>query len=297
MLLGLVAACGGSDAATPDEDRPFSPSFGSGDGGTGSNEGGAPGECSEETKDIYVISDQSALYQFHPPTLAFTPKGVLRCPAGGEPTSMAVDRRGVAWVRYSDGTIWNVDTQTLACSETKFGQRVESDDFYKFGMGFSSVSNGSSDEQLFLSDNGGKGLAKLDGSTLNLQVVGPYTGELAGRASELTGTGDGKLYGFFVTTPAQVAEISKSTGEILSTKALPDVYAGRAWAFSFYAGDFYIYTQSLGSGGGPPRAGNGGSDVTRYRPSDGSVAIVKPKIGFTIVGAGVSTCAPVEGPK
>ena len=163
-------------------------------------------------------------------------------------------------------------------------------------MGFSTSSKGGSNEQLFLSDNGGSGLAKLDTGTLKLSFVGSYTGALAGKTSELTGTGDGKLYGFFVTAPAQVAEISKGTGDVLSTKELPGVYAGNGWAFSFYAGDFYIYTSSEGNAGGPPRSG-AGSDVTRYRPSDGSIEIVKPKVGFKIVGAGVSTCAPTEGPR
>ena len=54
-------------------------------------------------------------------------------------------------------------------------------------------------------------------------------------------------------------------------------------------GDFYIYTNV--DGGNLPMNG-GGSDVTRYRPSDGSITVVKSKIGFKIVGAGVSTCAP-----
>jgi hypothetical protein len=276
--------------------------FGAGDGGGGL--GAAPDggnvstpECAEETKDIFVISEENSLYSFNPPKLAFTFLGKLQCPTGGAtPTSMAVDRHGIAWVRHSDGTIWRVDTRTLACEGTAFEPRAEIDPFYKFGMGFSTSSKGGSNEQLFLSDNGGAGLAKLDTDSLKLSFVGPYSGDLAGKTSELTGTGDGKLYGFFVTAPAQIAEISKGTGEIVNPKELPGVYAGNAWAFSFYGGDFYIYTSSEGNGGGPP-LGGGGSDVTRYRPSDGSVEIVKPKVGFKIVGAGVSTCAPTEGPR
>jgi hypothetical protein len=83
---------------------------------------------------------------------------------------------------------------------------------------------------------------------------------------------------------------------VTNARPLQNVYAGTAWAFSFYGGDFYIYTHSSGSGGGPPRAG-GGSDVTRYSPVTGAIDIVKPKIGFKIVGAGVSTCAPTTSPR
>lgn len=294
-----LAACGSK--ASSDDASGGDPAFGGVDGGGfGEAVDGGSGplaECAEETKDIFVITEENTLYSFHPPTLVFKSIGRLECPTGGAtPTSMAVDRFGTAWIRHSDGLIWKVNTRTLDCDLTNFSPPAQSEPFYKFGMGFSTSSKGSSNEQLFLSDNGGAGLGKLDTDSLKLNFVGGYTGDLSGRTSELTGTGDGKLYGFFVTAPAQIAEISKGTGEIVSTTPLPNVYAGNAWAFSFYAGDFYIYTSSEGNGGGPPRAG-GGSNVTRYRPSDGSIEVVKPKVGFKIVGAGVSTCAPTEGPR
>lgn len=249
--------------------------------------------CQDDNKDVFVIAEDRSFYSFHPPTLEFKNKGLLDCPTGGAlPTSMAIDRNGVAWVRHSDGSVWKVSTENLACEATKFQPQAEA--FTKFGMGFATETKGGSTEVLYLSDSSGQGLAKLDTSTLGLKYIGPYTGDLAGTASELTGTGDGKLYGFFVTSPAQVAEISKATGDVISNKELPGVYAGSAWAFSFYGGDFYIYTNA--DGGGLPKDG-GGSDVTRYRPSDGSVTVVKSKIGFKIVGAGVSTCAPTTGPR
>ena len=249
--------------------------------------------CSDDNKDVFVIAEDRTFYSFHPPTFEFKAKGLLDCPTGGAlPTSMAIDRAGVAWVRYSDGSVWRVSTENLACEATKYQPQAEA--FIKFGMGFATETNGGSTESLYLSDSAGQGLARLDTKTLGIQYIGPYTGALAGTTSELTGTGDGKLYGFFVTSPAQVAEISKATGDVVSTDELPGVYAGNAWAFSFYGGDFFIYTNAE-SGDLPMNAG--GSDVTRYRPSDKSVTVVKSKVGFKIVGAGVSTCAPTTGPR
>ena len=268
-----------------------------GGGAFGPKEGGAPipklPQCQDDNKDVFVIAEDRSLYSFHPPTLEFKNKGLLDCPTGGAtPTSMAVDRNGIAWVRHSDGSVWKVSTANLACEATKYQPQAEA--FTKFGMGFATETKGGSTEALYLSDSAGAGLAKLNTTNLALSVVGPYTGALAGTTSELTGTGDGKLYGFFVTNPAQVAEISKATGDVISAKELAGVYAGSAWAFSFYGGDFFIYTNADGSG--LPKDG-GGSDVTRYRPSDGSIAVVKSKIGFKIVGAGVSTCAPTTAPR
>ncbi len=246
-------------------------------------------QCADANKDVFVIAEDRTFYSFHPPTAEFKAKGILNCPTGGAmPTSMAVDRDGIAWVRHSDGTVWKVSTTDLTCEPTMYQPQAEA--FTKFGMGFATESKGGSAETLYLSDSNGAGLAKLDTKTLALTFIGPYTGDLAGTTSELTGTGDGKLYGFFVTSPAQISEISKATGDIINPKPLTGVYAGTAWAFSFYGGDFYIYTNAEGSSGLP--RDNGGSDVTRYSPSDGSITVVKSKIGFKIVGAGVSTCAP-----
>ncbi len=301
VALGVLASCSKSSNEEDPNAGPDGPDggFGGSSGGLGKDGGAAPlPECAEETKDIFVISEENALYSFHPPTLAFKQIGLLKCPTGGAaPTSMAVDRTGIAWVRHSDGSIWKVSTKDLSCEPTKFTPPETTDgSFFKFGMGFATASKGGSAEELFVSDNGGAGLAKIDTDTLAMRLVGPYTGDLAGKTSELTGTGDGKLYGFFVSAPAQIAEIAKGTGEIISATPLKDTYAGTAWAFSFYGGDFYVYTHSEGNNGGPPLAG-GGSDVTRYRPSTGEVSIVKPKVGFKIVGAGVSTCAPTSSPR
>lgn len=283
LLLSSVLSCAKSG-------RGFDDGLDLGDGGGTFGGDSGLADCAESTKDPYVIAEDSTLYEFHPPTLEFKKKGRIACPsASGAPTSMAVDRAGIAWVRFG-GAIWKVSTHDLSCVATSYTPPASS--FFQFGMGFSSESKGSADEALFLSDNGGSGLGKLDTKTLQLQFVGPFTGNLAGKTAELTGTGDGKLYGFFTTTPAQLAEISKTTGAILSTKELPGVTAGSAWALSFYGGDFYIYTASNGTGGF-----GAGSDVTRYRPSDGSITVVKQGTGFKIVGAGVSTCAPTTLPR
>lgn len=252
-----------------------------------------PKECADDNKLVYVISEERTLYRFKPDTLAFTAVGLVRCDASGAtPTSMAVDRSGTAWVRHSDGRIWKVSTETAACTATTYEQGQEG--FSKFGMGFSVDGPSGSKETLFLSETLGKGLASLDVNSLTVKYIGPPGAPFVGTGAELTGTGDGHLYGFFTTSPAQIAEIDKATGKAQNPVELSNTYVGVAWAFSFYAGDFYVYT--AGGGGGLPRAQTG-SKITRYRPSDKSVTVLKEGVGFTIVGAGVSTCAPLAGPK
>jgi hypothetical protein len=303
-LLALVA-CGGSDTRSGFDEQPAGSSggFGSGDGGTGSlgsSSGSTPasGEgCSEEAKLVYVVSAQYDLYKFEPDKLAFTKLGRLSCPSNGAtPNSMAIDRSGTAWVNYSDGGLFKVSTKDASCSATTFQKGQNG--IVKFGMAFASNAVGSQDETLFVSgiEDGailgglGKGLASIDLGTMKLTRIADYDGNLTGQGAELTGTGDGRLYGFFTTFPdATLAKIEKASAKTSEAKALAGVSTGQAWAFSFWGGDFWFYT----SNGFEP------SKVTRLSTKDGNIAVVKPDVGgFRIVGAGVSTCAPLtSGPR
>jgi hypothetical protein len=263
----------------------------SGDGGTfgGNGDGGSngPAECAAETKAIYVVSNEADLFRFAPEkSNAFTLVGRINC---GDPsilpTSMAVDRQGTAWVRYDDESMMNVSIKDASCTRTKF--RSGQANFNKFGMGF--ASDGKGGETLFLADSSGKGLASLDTKTLVVRLLGPFSNELFAKKAELTGTGDGKLYGFFPDfLPAKMAPIDTKTGSTSASNVLTGVEANAEWAFAFYAGDFYAFTTKAGAG---LPMGDLGSAVTRYRPSDGSTTRIL-QLAFHIVGAGVSTCAP-----
>ena len=123
---------------------------------------------------------------------------------------------------------------------------------------------------------------------MTLTKLGDFSGDLQGQGAELTGTGDGRLYGFFTTQPdATLAQIDKNTGATTGETSLNGVNTGSAWAFSFWGGDFWFYTSS-----GAP------STVTRKQTStDGNLSTAKDDVGgFRIVGAGVSTCAPTTPP-
>ena len=139
--------------------------------------------------------------------------------------------------------------------------------------------------------NAGKGLAKIDLTTMKLTTLGDFSGDLTGQGAELTGTGDGRLFGFFTTKPnAKLAQIDKGTGATTGRiDARRRVSTGDAWAFSFWGGDFWFYTAVKPAP----------SVLTRKQSStDGNISTVKQDVGgFRIVGAGVSTCAPTTPPR
>ncbi len=303
----IIAVCACSATA---DDKGFdgagafgSSGSGTGAGGediiTGSGGGGPVGNgCSEGADLVYVLSDDNRLFRFRPLDRAFEEIGPLACPTSMQPNSMAVDRTATAWVNYvqsdsfgSDtaGALFKVSTIDASCQGPIMNLP---DGYYRLGMGFSTDAVGAEEETLFVTgtDPSGfsPGLARIDTKSLTLTTVGPFTGSLAGQNAELTGTGDARLYGFFTTTPVYVAEIDKASSNILSKAAMTNLPTPAAWAFSFWGGDFYLYTADFVAS----------SDVTHYRPSDGTVDLsYMVDIGFRIVGAGVSTCAPVAPPK
>lgn len=261
--------------------------------------------CSEAAQLVYVLSESNELYSFRPNLRQFTRIGQLRCPTTMRPNSMAIDRDAVAWVNYFDpsaaagavgGVIFRVNTSDASCASAAPINLPAG--WTQLGMGFSTSGAGATDETLFVAGTRSgaarmsPGLGRIDMAAPGLVPVGPFSGALMGYNAELTGTGDGRLYGFFTTTPVQVAQVDRSSGAILDTQPLPAVESPADWAFSFWGGAFYLYT-SPDQRTSPGRTTN----VTRYRPSDNSVdTAYMTNIGFRIVGAGVSTCAPLAAP-
>jgi hypothetical protein len=276
--------------------------FATGTGGGGTGSGGVESDCSATAQLVYVLSDANELYSFKPDAKQFTRIGRLGCQTSMQPNSMAVDRDAVAWVNYVQtngltglddaGQIFKVSTTDASCEPTSISL---TNGWFRLGMGFSTDDAGGTSERLFITGTASQGssspgLGRLDPGANTVAPVGAFTGQLRGSNAELTGTGDGRLFGFFTTTPVQLAEIDKASGAILSATQLQGVETPAAWAFSFWGGDFYLYTA--------PGLSGRTSNVTRYRPSDGSIdTAYMTNVGFRIVGAGVSTCAPLESPR
>jgi len=247
---------------------------------------GGSDDCNSRARWVYLVDDSSVLLRFEPDSLTFSAIGSLDCPSFATPFSMSVDRHAVAWVLYQDGALFHASTRDASCAETSFEPNQAGFDL--FGMGF--VGDGVGGETLFVAggDDGGIGLgsarlAAVDTTTLRLT---PRGDTLQGWP-ELTGTGDGQLWAFFPDTlPPSAAQLDTSTGATLRShdlSALPPS-SPSAWAFAFWGGRYYVFLQS---------SGDASTNVYRMDP-DGSSSLVLSDTGYRIVGAGVSTCAPVE---
>lgn len=231
-------------------------------------------ECAEDTKQIYVLGTDKTLYRFYPDRLEFKRIGTLDCPTVAGTFSMAIDRRGIAWVEFTDGRLFAVDTSNATCTPTAF--RPGQTGFTTFGMGF--AKNGpdpSSGETLYAA---GAGLAAIDTKTFALD----YRGSLAFGRTELTGL-DTQLFAFSVGSGV-IAGLDKTTAATEVVYRTTAIDPSAAFAFAHWGGDFWIFT------------GNVRSTVTRYSPVDDVSTVAVEDAGMLIVGAGSSTCAPTKRP-
>jgi len=236
---------------------------------------------------VYVITQSNNLYSFYPPTASFTRIGTIACPStsASQPFSMAVDKNGIAYIVFQSGELFRVSTLTAACQATAF--KINQDTFPStFGMAFSGDTSPQGETLYVAGDQAPPALARIDVTNgYVLKRMGDFNPAI--NMAELTGTRSGDLFGFWspggnFAPDSAIVQIDKKTAAVTNSTPLPGVSQGNGWAFAFWGGDFYTF--------GAP---NGGTEVTRFRPSDGSIVQVA-KTSETVVGAGVSTCAPQQ---
>jgi hypothetical protein len=314
LLGGLLAvACGSSSSRSSSG---FQPSPAKGEPGSGNpsdttdnyfgtvtDDPKAPSSdgCSEEAKLVYVLSSDNVLYSFSPASKKFTRIANLECAAADRMVvnSMAIDRKAIAWVNYvqtgltddTGGILAAVDTKTGRCT----GQTIRlPKKWYRLGMGFSTNGADTAAETLYVaSSTPSVGLGEVDFTTGKVLAKGAFKGITQSVSTELTGTGDGRLYGFFASDPVILAELEKDTGGLLQPKRLPTVEVPFGFAFSFWGGRFYLYTAP-----GDDLLSSRTSTVAEFDPATGQVdPAYMTEIGFKILGAGVSTCAPLAQPR
>lgn len=255
--------------------------------------------CPEEADLIYVVDEQYRLLSFNPKNgkNEFKLIGNLNCSArsawgGGTatPFSMSVDREAKAWVLYNSGEIFWVSTKDASCKPSGFmpGQNG----FETFGMGFVSDTPGSQEETLFITGGSwlepGRGnVGSVDKKTLKVTKVGALPNTEYG--PELTGTGKAELWGYFPGDDSFVTLFDKATGKTARTWPLPPIRdTVRAWAFAHWGGRFYIFVTTDDG-----LTGRTNSQVIMFNPLDGKITDLLDNQPYIIVGAGVSTCAPI----
>jgi glutamine cyclotransferase len=134
-------------------------------------------------------------------------------------------------------------------------------------------------EELFLVSTGGA-LGTLETMSFMVDEVAVTQPKIP--SAELTGTGDGHLYAYYAsgnTGGSTIAELDPMTGQVIAADPIA-ADRGTGWAFAFWGGDFWIFTTPASE-----------QTTIMYDPVAKTSTVVA-HYGSSIVGAGVSTCAP-----
>jgi hypothetical protein len=307
--VAALAACGSRTGLfVPAEDSAVVPSSGD-DAGTIQMTPPPPPPpiCADAGVQVfYVVTTSNSLLEFDPASNTFRMLGTIQCPGvpqGSTPFSMAVDRTGNAYTVFSLGDFYELRPSASGVSCSRVALSLGSTGVSStFGMGFTADDVGGGESLYIAGSVAPYELARVPIPGFTAQAIGVPTG-LA--HPELTGNGAGDLYAFsgadcavssncvpdtmtdcVVCNSSSIAQIDKATGKVIGVDALQNFAQGDGWAFGFWGGDFYIFTSPHGSQV---------SIVTRFDPATQSLQTVNeyPQV---IVGAGVSTCAPLEMP-
>lgn len=257
-------------------------------------------ECQERADRIYLWGRDQSIWRFDPSedeADAFENLGKPDCaiPVGQHPFSMGVDRHANAWLTIrSSGRMFKffANDKDKRCEETKHKPGTEG--FTLFGMAFVEHPRDGRCEQLYMhsfdgetpSEGSGAGtLGVLDPETFAVKKVSP----IDFNGGELTGTADGRLFAF-AGTPSRLLEYDPKTGKVKKEIPLGDLELSSSFAFAFWGGDFYFFTENLGTF---PFV----SKVTKLDyTGDGSLTTFIEKAPLRVAGAGVSICAPLIEP-
>lgn len=308
--------CNGNTVVTCNADGTFGSTVETCASGTECNAGMCERACSADGVDlIYVVDQTYRLVAFDPRLIGsgsspYRVIGQLNCPNPGTslqpgggtatPFSMAVDRNAVAWVLYGSGKLFQVSTTDASCQATPFvpSQNVGGQRWDLFGMGYVTDAAGGDTEKLWI--GGGDVDAQTSGSlgwidstsyaVNRVAAVGPS----AEYSAEYSGLGDATLWAFFPDTVnnAFVQQIDKATGAGVGQQLTFDLAAAgrqvQAWAFAQWGGTFYVFVTTVDALGGSANA-----TVHALNRSTGAHTVPLENQQYVVVGAGVSTCAPV----
>ncbi len=248
-------------------------------------------ECQTTVGDsIFLLGDDGTLHRFRPATHELETIGKPDCDWSAQPMAMTIDRDGMLWVMMvglvDAREIFTVNPDTLECAKTDFSEG----DLYTVGLAFVADAPGSEAESLYIGLNEGvpldfnnpMSLGRIDLATMDLEILGAVEIVPNGyyQFADLTGTGEGKLFGFFPGDTAVLAEFDAPAAEVTSAEQL--LFAvGSPWAFAQWGGRMWLFYFN----------GAGGSSVRTWDPVTGDVEDLAD-INAVVVGAAVSTCAP-----
>jgi hypothetical protein len=252
--------------------------------------------CVGTGEGIYLITDDSQMWTFDPDSLELEHLGAIACPTEGEFQSMAIDRPGravLSYLSWSPVPTITIETFSLDLNDLSSCEPIDlgvPDDRLLGGMGYASASATNTCDDLYVfglsatDDTVGTGvLARIDAEDGWVQL-----GNVAYEQTQLTGTADGRLFGFAGDTKqASLVGFDKDDADVVEAHMLPDLNAVNGLGFAFWGGDVWFFTDS------PEHEKSRVTRLDHDLSDGGGTTVVVDETPVRFLGAGVSTCVPL----
>lgn len=259
----------------------------------GPTDGGTflPAGCTTADDHILVLNHNGDAFRFDPVTYAFVPQALPACDvrANAEAFSMSRSRDGRTWRLYESGQLMvHPKADGGVCTQTPWEPGTAGAEL--FAMAF--VASPGAAERLFLAGNEAPSWGRKPAVLMDMapEDLVPTVRCTLPSGPELTGSGDGRLWAFlpFEAPPLLVA-VDPATGALHDRLPLPEL-AGvpAAWSFAFHSGYIFIFLE---------RSTDFSTGVYRVDPRVNPPVleqVVPHNTTLSIVGAAVSTCAPLR---
>jgi hypothetical protein len=216
------------------------------------------------------------VYKFDLVTYNVTTIGSLNCSGTSNAYSMAVQRSGIIWAIFQDGTLYKYNIRSGECTATTF--TANQSDFSSFSLTFVKSPTDAT-ETLYVSQQNASynALGTIDTSALTLSVVGNYSEIEA--PSDLAALPNGTLYGLFQTENYTIAEINKVNGTIEAQYPLnisSTAVSNPNYAFTIVNGVFFIF-----------EGNNNSTNIHTFYPSTNTLVLLQT-IPQVIISATIS---------
>ena len=175
-----------------------------------------------------------------------------------------------------DTKLYTYNIQKKICTNTSFTRNQTSIRF--FTMAFVSNDNDTG-ETLYMGqiNDGGYTLGKTNISSLTTSVVGNYTNVTS---PDLTGTNDGRLFGFSYDTSVSFVQLNKTNAQSIVKYPTGLQFATfQSSAFAYYNSKFFLLLTD-----------NNYTNISIYDPSTNITTLQKTMSPITLFNNAASTC-------
>jgi hypothetical protein len=228
--------------------------------------------CPTSGLSSYLLSSDTQLFRFDPPTLVTRPLGPLHCPAKGIPWTLTVASNGALYLMFTDWHVYKVDPESLACAKTAYdpGPLLGSGD-----TGLTIARHGDAEAMYVSGFTSHPVLVRVDLDSFKASEVGPLAPTPGDMALDIRADAFGHIFG--LGDGGALVTIDPTTGKVVAHDETPFRSVG-AWALLTWDANLYFFSNDV---------------VSQYDRRTRKLT-ERGRVGIRVVGASSAPCVHVK---